>query len=491
MRSRSSAAFLLAAILTASACHRAPKPVIAPRPSPVAQLQHDLDATLNAPALERGFWGVLVRSLRTDETLYAANARKLFLPASTLKAVTLAVAAERLGWDFTYETRLLADRPIAAGHLRGSLVVAGSGDPSIDARTVDGWADSLKQAGLVAIDGGVIADASAFAGPGLGFGFGWSWDDVPYSYSAPVAAAQYHENAVDMTIAAGAAAGDAVAWQIAPASDLVVESRLVTGASDASAEFTARRLPGSSRVIVDGIVPAGSKPRVEHLSVDDPAVFLASALRDALLARGVAVSGAPSASRVPSAPSAESHVLLATRSAPLEALARRMMEVSQNQYAETLLTTLGARAGTATAEGGEKVVQAVLASWGVPDDGAILRDGSGLSRYDFIAPESLVQVLTHMYRDPRHSTPYFETMNVAGVSGTLASRMKNTAAERNVRAKDGSMTGVRALCGIATTADDEPLVFAIMANNFAVPGPAIAAIIDKVMAELARFSRAR
>jgi serine-type D-Ala-D-Ala carboxypeptidase/endopeptidase (penicillin-binding protein 4) len=119
----------------------------------------------------------------------------------------------------------------------------------------------------------------------------------------------------------------------------------------------------------------------------------------------------------------------------------------------------------------------------------VLRDGSGLSRYNYVTPEALVQILTRMYRDPRHAEPFFQLLPVAGVSGTLEGRMKDTPAFQRVRAKTGSMAGVRSMCGIVTTTDGEALVFAILANNFSAPGPAVAATIDRVLARLAAFSR--
>src|SRR5471030_3494927 len=130
MRFRNSA-FALA--LTAAGCaHPAPLTLpAAPTPPALVTLQHDIDAVLAQPALAHGYWGVLVKSLKTDETLYALNAGKLMLPASNMKIVTLAAAAEKLGWEYRYETRVAAAGPIEGGTLQGDLVVIGTGDPSL------------------------------------------------------------------------------------------------------------------------------------------------------------------------------------------------------------------------------------------------------------------------------------------------------------------------------------------------------------------------
>jgi len=152
--------------LTIAACAHPPSPALPAHLAPPAlvALQHDLDAVLAQPALAHGYWGVLVKSLKTDETLYAVNANKLMMPASNMKLVTLAAAAEKLGWDYRYETTVAAAGPIDGGVLQGDLIVAGSGDPSLVAeggmadRVFADWAGRLKERGIRAISGRVIGD---------------------------------------------------------------------------------------------------------------------------------------------------------------------------------------------------------------------------------------------------------------------------------------------------------------------------------------------
>lgn len=426
-----------------------------------------------------------MRSLTADDTLYGLNAARLFMPASSLKLVTLAAAAERLGWNYSYETTIGTDGTVRGDTLDGNLIVVASGDPGLDRPALESWTEQLKRLGIVKVLGTVRADDRAFAGEGLGAG--WSWDDVPYYYAAPIAAAQFHENAVEVTLKPGPSPGTPAIFELAPAgSGLQVENRLVTGAATAPAEFVARRAPGSPSVVIEGVVPSGSGPIVHGLSVPDPPRFLAAAFSATLAAGGVSLGDR----EVTATPGRERPLVLITHhSLPLFALARRLMEVSQNQYAETLIKSVGARDGTPTFEGGLKAVESVLKAWGIGAEGAILRDGSGLSRYDYIAPETLVQVLAHMYKDPVHNASFFASFNVAGRTGTLAARLTNTAAAGNARAKDGSMAGVRSLCGVVRTKDGEPLAFAILANNFAVPGPTVTDAIDAIVARLADFKR--
>jgi len=78
---------------------------------------------------------------------------------------------------------------------------------------------------------------------------------------------------------------------------------------------------------------------------------------------------------------------------------------------------------------------------------------------------------------------------VAGLSGTLANRVKGTVAEGRVVAKTGSMSQVRTMAGYITTIEGEPLVFSILVNNFRVPASEIDALIDKALIRLVEFRR--
>ena len=414
-----------------------------------------------------------------------------------MKVVTLAAAAERLGWDFSYETRLLTAGRIEAGRLEGDLLVVGSGDPSIGTaegmseRLFDEWASRLEAAGVRTVAGRVVGDDDAFDDEGLGFG--WSWDDLPDDYAAGVSALQFNENAVRLTVAPGAAVGDFAAISLAPAgSGLIVDSELRTSAADAAASITARRLPGSSRLTLRGSIPVGASPATRVVSVDNPTVFFVNMLRSALIARGIDVRGsAVDIDDVSNAPARSGATAVGShRSPPLSVLGARLMKVSQNLYAETLLKTIAAAAGTPTFAEGRTQVQAAMQGWSVGGSDLIVRDGSGLSRYDYVSPAALVTILTHIDRDERLRTPFAATLPIAGRDGTLANRMKATPAEGNARAKTGSMTGVRTLAGYVTTADGEPLVFAIMANNFETPPLTITNAADAIVVKLAQFRRA-
>ena len=487
VRTLSSAGLLTLSLV---ACH--PALPAGPAHPALPALVRDLDGLLDAQLLEHGSWGVLVKSLKTDEALYSRNAKRLMIPASNMKIVTLAAAADRLGWNYSYETRVFAAGPIDGGVLQGDLIVVGSGDPSIGESpdVFATWADQIRTRGIRIIAGRVIGDDNDFEDQGLGFG--WSWDDVPDDYSAGVSALQYNENAVRITIMPGPGVGDWAGVAVSPTtSGLTIESAVTTSKAGASPNIAADRLPGSARLRLSGTLAVGAAPVARDVSVDNPTQFFVNALRKALIDRGVDVRGpAVDIDEIRDAPARPSGAPLIThRSAPLSTLAIRLMKASQNLYAETFLKTLAAGSEPATAVRGRSIAEDTLRAWGVGADGLILRDGSGLSRYDYVTADALVTILAHIDRQASLKGPFEASLPIAGRDGSLSNRMKGTAAEGNARAKTGSMSQVRGLSGFVSTADGEPLVFSILANNFETPPDTINRTADAIVVRLAEFKR--
>jgi len=110
-------------------------------------------------------------------------------------------------------------------------------------------------------------------------------------------------------------------------------------------------------------------------------------------------------------------------------------------------------------------VRGFLRQAGVPENDLALDDGSGLSRNDMIMADTSVKLLTFMSRH-KYFAQFREALPVAGVDGTLRSRMRGTPAEGNVRAKTGTLSSVASLSGYVTAASGERLVFSMMLNNF-------------------------
>ena len=483
-------AIALAAALAISACGASRTVAIAPATTvatatPLQRLQADLAEIFETPQFERSFWSVLVSSADASDDLYSLNAAKLMMPGSTMKVVTLAAAAELLGWDHRFETRIVSAAPLDEGVLRGDLVIIGSGDPSISERgempgTLKAIARRVREAGIARIEGGVIGHDDLF--DDNGFGDGWTLDNLPYGYAASVSALEYNEGSVDLVITAGAIAGDPVAVEVRPeGSGLQVDNRLITAAESGTGALKLRRLPGSSRLVVEGQIPAKAAPFVRTASVDNPTGFFASAFRAALIAEGIQVNGdAADIDDFQTKPDLTAARMVASHvSPPLRSIAASMMRVSQNQYAEALLRSIGGRGKAAE----------VLKSWGLADDSYVIADGSGLSRYNYVSSEALVRILRRMRTDPQHLSPFSASLPVAGRDGPLSRRLAGTPAEGRVQAKTGTVDNARAIAGYIHTVGGEWLIFSVLANNFTAPPGTIDAAADKAILRLTTFTR--
>ena len=161
--------------------------------------------------MARGVWGVDIRSLDTGEPLFDLNAGRLMMPASNMKIVTLAAAADVLGWDHRFTTTLETSAAVDRGVLTGDLFVRGGGDPTINTRegrapaVLDEWAAALRAAGINEIDGRIVGDDQLFDDEGIGPG--WAWDYLQFGYAAPVGALQFNENLATSDRASGGPGG--------------------------------------------------------------------------------------------------------------------------------------------------------------------------------------------------------------------------------------------------------------------------------------------
>jgi D-alanyl-D-alanine carboxypeptidase/D-alanyl-D-alanine-endopeptidase (penicillin-binding protein 4) len=165
-----------------------------------------------------------------------------------------------------------------------------------------------------------------------------------------------------------------------------------------------------------------------------------------------------------------------------------ILKPSQNQIAEVFLRTIGLeRTGVGTADSGRRVIERQLAEWKIPSDGFVVRDGSGLSRSDYLSPEAIVDILDVMRRSPNFGL-FFQSLPSAGVDGTIGSRMRGTAAQGNLHAKTGTLPMVRSLSGYVRSADGRLLEFSILCNGWMAPQASVDRVADFIGVSLASMN---
>ena len=478
-----------------------------PPPITRATLPRMIDSMVNAPEFRTALWGILIVDPETRDTLYAHNAAKLFIPASNQKLVSGSVILEQLGPEFRFRTTFAAHGTIANGTLEGDLAAIGRGDPTMSDRMMGGHAmgplraiaDSLSQRGIRRITGRVVALGDAFPGPVRGAA--WPWDGLNSASFAGVDELLFNEGLSTFRVRPGVNVGDPAVVETGPSRTFPsVHVLATTVARDTSATPAAsggggrggRRGTGTrvsayhdtltSMVVVRGQVALGDSATITRPQHDPNTAFLA-ALREALVERGISVDGQTTTW------TQEWPVdsLFTVLSVPLKEIMPAMMKPSQNQIAEVFLRTLGLeRAGVGTADSGRRVVERQFAAWGIPEDAFVVRDGSGLSRSDLISPEAIVSILEAMRRSPNFQV-FYESLPIAGVDGTIRTRMRDTPAQGNLRAKTGTLSMVRSLSGYVRTADGRLLEFSMMCNNWTTPQAAVDRVQNAIGAALAQM----
>ena len=150
-----------------------------------------------------------------------------------------------------------------------------------------------------------------------------------------------------------------------------------------------------------------------------------------------------------------------------------------------LLRLLGAQAkGEGSVEMGHAAVDDFLQRIGVPADSWALQDASGLSRSDLVTAHGMAALLAAMERH-RYAAAFRDSLPVAGVDGTLATRLEQASARGRVVAKTGSIRHVNALGGYATARSGERFVFYAAVNHHTGPSSDAIGALDAIAALLA------
>lgn len=477
-------------LLFAAACMPSTSP--APQVDERRALRHVIDSMISAPEVRHARWGVLVVDPERGDTLYSRDAGKLFVPASNQKILTTAVALDAFGPDHRFRTVLLGG-PVRDGVLEGDLHVVGRGDPGVsdhmagDAMLpLQSMADALWERGIRRVRGTLRGDHDAF--PDANAGFGWQLEDLEFPYGAVVDELLFNEGWSALHVRAGSRPGEPVSVQTRPSRSYPpVRVHALTIARGTGADSLPRLEASKDSVtwdiVLSGTIPAGDSAVVAVTHRDPKTAYLA-ALREALAERGISV-GDTSADSFAAPPHGDT--LFVLESPPLAQILQFFMKPSQNQIGEMLFKSVAlAAADTGTARVARRLFAERLRAWGAEPDGFLVFDGSGLSRRNMVSPETIVRVLDAMRRGPHFQT-FYDAFPVAGVDGTLRSRMRGTRGEANVRGKTGTLGAVRSLSGYVTTAGGQLLLFSMLCNNYLVSTDHVSRVQDSIAVRVARL----
>ncbi|WP_420883961.1 D-alanyl-D-alanine carboxypeptidase/D-alanyl-D-alanine endopeptidase [Micromonospora sp. CPCC 205547] len=436
---------------TATAAARPPEPdpspvlagpdANAPEPTPDG-VRTALDPLIGATELGSRV-NVSVADVTTGQSLYARGGDDGTVPASVTKLATGVTVLAARGPGYRIPTRAVA------GANPGEVVLVGGGDPTLavdkngfypGAARLDELARQVKQALGGTAPTKVVVDSTLF--PGTVHGPGWDADIPTGGYGASITA-------------------------------------LMTDG--------ARRDPESARKTFDDTHGAAERYAEPDLAAGRAFARLLG-LGDVEVGKGPAPAAPAAAATGAPAPGAE---LGKVQSLPMVRLVDIMISDSDNVIAEALARQVAlARNKPASFVGGAAAMDEVIGELGLPANEITLSDGSGLSRSNRISP-SLLTDLIALAGNGSHPelAAIFGGLPVAAWSGTLGDRYQVAATRAGagvVRAKTGTLTGVHAIAGLVTTADNRLLTFAVLTDRAPAGDPDVTRrALDRIAGALA------
>lgn len=414
--------------------------------------------------------------------LYSNNAYTRLIPASNRKLFTATSALRVLGENYRIHTTVLGDAQLSGDTLKGNLYLRGGGDPLLTADDIKTLVSQLTDAGLKHVTGDIVGDATLFTdGP---YPAGWSWDYLADDYAPQISSLEVEQDLTSVAIAPGKQIGDKPAISLSPATGYIpIVDEAKTGASDSDLTLSVTRPFNRGEIVVTGNVPLGYKQaKPIAITVDNPALYATTLLAEGLMAAGVTIDGS-----VRLGVTAHSAATLVDHaSAPLKDYLPQMLKPSNNLIAETLVRLIGVERGTGgNYKSGYAVERGVFDKIGISPDQYSFSDGSGVTRLDLVSANAVVTLLNSVAMD-RNFRLFYDALPIAGVDGTLAKRMKGTAAEGNAHAKTGTVRYAHALSGYVSDADANIVAFSILNNNFQVDSGVINKFQDALVDRLAR-----
>ncbi|ANU09878.1 D-alanyl-D-alanine carboxypeptidase/D-alanyl-D-alanine-endopeptidase [Planococcus antarcticus DSM 14505] len=438
-----------------------------------APLVNEINQILQDERLDGALAGVSIRQANSGEKIYDHFGDARLVPASNMKLFTAAAAFETLGEDYRFTTEIHTDGTVKGRMLKGNLYLKGKGDPTLLQEDFEQFALELKSQGIQKIKGDLIGDDTWYDNVRLSEDI--TWQDEVYYYGAQVSALtaspneDYDAGSVIVEVNPGDQAGAEPTVSLTPQTDYVtIVNRAKTVAADQPKTVSISREHGTNQIVIDGDIPfEGSRTR-EWIAVDEPSGYALDLFENALLAQGIEWAGKHKMKM--GATPADSTLLLEHESMTLAEFSIPFMKLSNNGHGEVLTKEMGRIVqGEGSWEAGLEVMGNVAGALGVNTDTILLRDGSGMSHVNLIPVNEVSQLLFGVQNKSWFDS-YSNALPVAGaeerfVGGTLRNRMKETAAQQNVRAKTGTLTAVSALSGYATTKAGKLLIFSIIINN--------------------------
>jgi len=427
-----------------------------------AALPASIQSALQTTQIPEANIAIVVQGVDASTPLLSHNADTAFNPASVMKLLTTYAALDLLGPAHRWTTDALAEGKVEHGTLQGHLYLKGSGDPKFALEHFSALLRQLRVRGIQHIRGDLVLDRRSFKLPVIDPG---AFDDKPMRpYNVGPDALLIDFRALRFTLLTEGE--DVRLLQETPSHGLAVDNRIKLIATDCRSDwkdFIQTRLQPegkSHRLIFTGTFAADCMEKtfsLAPLAADAQVSGLFHTLWKELggtLRGQVREGGTPETAR-----------LLARHESPtLSENVRDINKWSNNVMARQVFLTLGHGDGPATTERARQRIEQWLADRGLPVDGLVIENGSGLSRHARLSAHSINRLLLDAWQSPV-MPEFMASLPVVGIDGTMRRRLKDSAITGRAHIKTGSLDGVRSAAGFALDRSGRRYAATIVINH--------------------------
>lgn len=482
---------LLIILVSIISCRSAKIPSVSTR----SKADMSVDNFMDLPQIENASLGIKVINLETRKTLFQLNSDRSLVPASNMKLLTTGVALEVLGKDYRFKTTLVYDGKIGSdGVLNGNIYIVGGGDPTLgskylvaeDPKRVTGeeknkqleflniWVKKIESMGIKKINGEIIADPSYY--PETTLSQTWEWGDLRYTFASKPSGLTFLDNSIRLTLLRE---GKEIRAKVSPSYSNTTITNRVVGGDKKSSKITLVVSPYSNEIIVLGTM---SKPRISYSTVmQDPPSALATIFAKVLEREGIKNNGGRLKDKNDKGMNKNNHIH--TQYSPkLEEIVAYTNKYSVNLFAEHLKIEVEKKLRRKNKETKGDSVETMKEYWSnrIYTKGLYIYDGSGLSRYDGVTPNTFVETLEYMNKSENFSS-FYDSLAEPGRSGTFKNFEENTILVDNLHGKSGTLTGVKSYGGYMHNVDGDLMAFSIMINHHGMSGSKISKELEKIM----------
>ena len=418
---------------------------------------------LNKKNLAHAAVGFKAVDLTTKKVIVSHNENMSLIPASNIKLVTTATALEVLGSRFCFETPLLFDGFIQDATLQGNLYIKGSGDPTLGSEFAPDdkenylrqWLTAISRAGIRKIAGNIIVLDQLFGYEGVSPK--WLLEDVGNYYAPGIYGISVFDNMYRVYLQSSAVDSITTVLYIDPPIYNLQFTNAIKASDDSSDNSSIFGLPFANEVRSSGTIPAHQSSFVVKGSIPDPGLFLAQYFRDYLQNNGIITEGEATTYRLHPVIPVEEKLLTTLHSVDLATIIKIINVRSNNQYAECLYKMLTALDWVDIPEYWRKK--------GLDTDALFMYDGSGNSPKNAVSTGFLIDLLVYMDKKSENSAAFYQSLPLAGKTGTVAALLKNTPLDGKARLKSGSFSNVQSYSGYVENKGKRYAVSLII-NNF-------------------------